>query len=62
MTEPTYVNRHWLTPENIQKALLAERDETIAAYQRHLAYLLEQPWYVERLPEIRKHYENLKPN
>lgn len=29
--------------------------ETIRLYQQTFSYLLAQPWYVERLPEIRKH-------
>lgn len=61
-SEPTYVNRYWTIPENILKTQIKERDEIIAAYQKHLAYLLAQTWYAEHLPEIRRYYESLTNN
>lgn len=41
------------------KIQLEEAQKVITTYQAHLAYLLAQSWYIERLPEIRKHYETL---
>lgn len=54
-----YPNTHWDKDENVLKAENAEQARIIRSYQKHYAYLLAQPWYIERLPEIRKHYETL---
>lgn len=44
-----YENRYVEPPDD---------QKTIAMYQALLAYLLAQPWYQERLPQIRKHVED----
>lgn len=39
------------------KIQLEEAQGIILAYQNHLAILLTKDWYIERLPEIRKHVQ-----